>query len=324
MLYGPAFLREDFAQAFSAPLTTPHAVLKPAHADDAGLIAEFFNADDYALRRSWGWDVDEDYNAAYVQTNLLSHLTESDENTNQFKLHIYDASCTQQLGVLQFGGWGKASNPYFHFYFLPSTNDAALATEVAAAVMKHVEPLGLIMAPQPRLADIVRAEFNKVAGSALETPRLSIRPYVAADDDKIKSYAGLEILRLSGYHEKETVGLERAALYAGIFSRVDGGLIGEVDFWQDGDHQPRMSYNIIPTAQGQGMASEMHQACMKWTDGFLSVPITRAEIEPDNQASAAVLRKSGFHEIGEVLGNAPGYETLRLIRFERTKPVVAP
>lgn len=320
MLTGPAFLRENFAQAFSEPLTTARALIKAPHVDDAALITAFLNAEDYALRRSWDWDADEDYDLDDVRSDLLPYLAEDDVETNKFSLYLYDAACTKHLGILLCWGWGGKAQPCISFSFLPSFDDIAYVQDVAAAVMTRMESHGLIYEPPFRLAPVLRAQFAQAAGGGLETPRLLIRPYVPADDDALKPYTGAAGLCGTGYREKEIVALEDNSLYAGIFARADGSLMGETHFWLDADGQPRMSYKILPSLQGRGLASEMHQACMKWTDGFLPLPITRAEIVLDNHASAAVLRKSGFAAAGEVVAEVSGYDGVSLMRMVRPRP----
>ena len=321
MFLGPAFLRENFVRLFADPVQTQNVVLKMPHAHEAALIADFFNADDYALRKRWSWDADEDYTEGYVTASLLDYLSEISVANNSVTLNIYDASHTQQIGHVEFFAHGQKQRPFTSFYLLPSHYKSELAREVHRAILERTTAAGLMYAPQPFSTDILRAEFAKAAGGSVNTARLCIRPYVSADHEKmIRHVSGMEDQEGLGYEDRQIRDTEAGHLSVGIFTLTDQELVGGLTFWQIEDNQSRMAYHIAPSCRGQGFASEAHKACMAWTDSFLPVPIIRAEFVTGNHASEAVLKKSGFHAVGEVECDAPGLEGVKMIRMERPHP----
>jgi RimJ/RimL family protein N-acetyltransferase len=322
MILGPAFLRENFAAAFAAPMKTAYALLKPRHPQDAAAIAEFFNADDHAVLKHWSWSVEEDYTEGYVLSSLLDYLEEADAGSGSFTLNIYTPDQAVQLGYMQFFGNGQKAIPFSSCYLLPSFYKAELVREIHSAAIDRAEISGLMNRPVMALPSILRAEFAKAAGGAITTSRLSIRPFVPADSDKLAGFEGLIDLRAKNYEQKEVLGIETDQLFAGIFSGADGQLIGDLAFWQDQQQRPRMSYQILPAWQGRGLASEAHRACLSWTDSFLPVPIARADFVVGNHPSESVLRKSGFHNVGEFISDMPGFEGVTKIAMER--PALVP
>lgn len=317
MILGPAFLRENFAAAFAAPIKTAHALLKPRHPQDAAAMAEFFNADDHAVLKHWSWPVDEDYTEGYVLSNLLDYLEEADVGGGSFVLNIYTPDQAVQLGYMQFFGNGQKAAPFASCYLLPSFYKVELVREIHSAAIDRAEISGLMSRPVVALPSILRAQFAKAAGGAITTSRLSIRPFVPADSDKLAGFEGLMDSRAKNYEQKEVLGIETDQLFAGIFSGADDQLIGDLAFWQDRQQRSRMSYQILPAWQGQGLASEAHRACLSWTDSFLPVSVTRAEFVVGNHPSESVLRKSGFQHVGEFISETPGYEGVTMIVMER-------
>lgn len=321
MYLGKAFFRENFLKVFETPIKTGKAVLKKPHADDAAAIAQFFNADDYDLRRRWGWGTDEDFTQGYVLSSLLDFFDESDAHRNLVTLNIYSADRSEQFGFLQFFALGQKSFPAIKFYLLPSHHHSDLAGEVLQAVMDRTSPTGIMVRPQPFISGILQSAFAAVAGGAVVTPRLAIRPYIPSDHDQLLKLHSERKSVNHGYQEQKISEIELGNLSAGIFKQSDGELVGEMRFWQDTHSRPRMGYNIAPAHQGQGLASEAHKACIEWSDKVLPVPITRAEFLPDNQASEAVLKKSGFHRTGEMASEVPGFEDMPMVCVAR---MVAP
>lgn len=321
MFLGPAFLRENFVKLFADPIETKNVVLKLPHANEAALIAAFFNADDYALRKRWSWDTEEDYTEGYVTSTLLNYLGEMGAAANSVTLNIYDANYSEQMGHLEFFAHGQKQRPFASFYLLPPHYKSELAREVHKAVLERATAAGLMYAPQPLNPNILRAQFAKAAGGSLTTARLCIRPYEPADNEKlIKHVSGVEDQQGLSYEDRQIRDIEAGHLSAGIFTLSNQELVGGLTFWQIEDNQSRMAYEITPLCRGQGFASEAHKACLAWTDGFLPIPITRAEFVIGNQASEAVLKKSGFHAMGEVECDAPGLEGVKMIRMERPRP----
>ena len=321
MFLGPAFLRENFVKLFADPIETQNAVLKLPHANESALIATFFNANDYALRKHWSWDAEEDYTEGYVTSNLLDHLAEIGAAANSVTLNIYDANRSEQIGHLEFFAHGQKQRPFASFYLLPTHYKSELAREVHKAVLERTTTAGLMYAPQPLNPDILRAQFAKAAGGSINTARLCIRPYEPADNEKMMQHvSGVEDQQRLSYEDTQIRDIEAGHLSVGIFTLTDQELVGGLTFWQIEDNQSRMAYHIAPSCRGQGFASEAHKACMAWTDSFLPVPIIRAEFVTGNHASEAVLKKSGFHAVGEVECDAPGLEGVKMIRMERPHP----
>lgn len=278
MFLGPAFLRENFVKLFADPIETKNVVLKLPHANEAALIAAFFNADDYALRKRWSWDTEEDYTEGYVTSTLLNYLGEMGAAANSVTLNIYDANYSEQMGHLEFFAHGQKQRPFASFYLLPPHYKSELAREVHKAVLERATAAGLMYAPQPLNPNILRAQFAKAAGGSLTTARLCIRPYEPADNEKlIKHVSGVEDQQGLSYEDRQIRDIEAGHLSAGIFTLSNQELVGGLTFWQIEDNQSRMAYEITPLCRGQGFASEAHKACLAWTDGFLPIPITRAE-----------------------------------------------
>lgn len=324
MMLGPAFLRQNFKAAFAAPLVTARAVLRQATREDAAVTAEFLKADDHAIIRTWGWDPEEDYSADYVADVLIPHLDKNGQKDNRLTLNIYTPDQDKQLGYLQFFASGQMQIPFVSCYLLPSSRDLALVREVHAAAVVQVEQAGLVHTPKISLADTMRAAFARAAAGRIETARLYIRPYQPADSDQIALYPYESGHQCRDYFDKEVTGIEMGELYAGIFTKATGELVGQLGFWQDESERSRMSYQINPSWQGQGLATEAHRACMTWTDQFLSEPITCAEFVIGNHPSEAVLKKSGFRRAGEVVCETPGFEGVTVIVMERPHPLTVP
>lgn len=318
MYLGAAFLRENFLKAFETPIKTENTVLMIPHADDAAAIAQFFNADDYDVRRLWKWPIDESYTEGYVLSSLLDFLDEGNANRDIFMLNIYSSDRSEQFGFLQFYGMGKKPVTGIKFYLLPFHHHSDLAGEVLHAVMERTSPAGLMVRAQPFIPGILQSAFANAAGGAVVTPRLSIRPYIASDHDQLQQFEHEKGAEAHGYHEQKISEIELGNLSAGIFRQEDSQLVGEIRFWQDTEGRPRMGYNIAPAYQGQGLASEAHRACIAWSDSVLPVPITRAEFLPDNHASEAVLKKSGFERTGEMTSEVPGFEDKPMVCVART------
>jgi len=62
-----------------------------------------------------------------------------------------------------------------------------------------------------------------------------------------------------------------------------------------------LGYNVIPSYQGRGYATEMAQALVGWALGQPTVRRVTADCLEDNAASIRVLEKSGFVRIGRRL-----------------------
>lgn len=96
---GLAISRHIYAEAFEEPVRGDGFAVKAVSADDAPLIASFFNAEDFAVRRSFQWYELAEFDADYVRDLLLPHLELIDEQRNALSLYIYDASETRALNL---------------------------------------------------------------------------------------------------------------------------------------------------------------------------------------------------------------------------------
>lgn len=75
-----------------------------------------------------------------------------------------------------------------------------------------------------------------------------------------------------------------------------------------------IAYGVVPTYQGQGLATEAAEALVRFARGFPQVRTIRAHTAPANNASTRVLAKNGFSKVGEVLDPEDGL----VWRWERT------
>ena len=76
-----------------------------------------------------------------------------------------------------------------------------------------------------------------------------------------------------------------------------------------------IAYGIAPEHQGQGYATEAAEALTNFAYQSGRVRVVRAHTKPDNVASARVLIKCGFQNLGEVIdpedGNVCRWETIQ-------------
>lgn len=90
----------------------------------------------------------------------------------------------------------------------------------------------------------------------------------------------------------------------GVFAvqeKLGGGFVGLAGFsdfrrriGQDFDAYPESTWSIIPSAQGQGYATEAGEAATRWLEGQVRYERSVSLIHRDNQASLAVARKLGY------------------------------
>ena len=86
-----------------------------------------------------------------------------------------------------------------------------------------------------------------------------------------------------------------------IIHTVDNMVIGSMGCKATPDDQGmvEIGYDIVPTYQGQGYATEMARAFVKWALDQALVRRVTAECLPDNGASIRVLEKLGMQRVAE-------------------------
>ncbi len=153
----------------------------------------------------------------------------------------------------------------------------------------------------------------------IETRRLRLRGHQIADFDACAAmWSDPDVTRFIGGRpstREET--WSRLLRYAGLWAllgfgfwavedRADGRFVGEVgfgDFRRDikpsMDGLPEMGWAFMPTAHGQGYASEAVEGALAW----IATRFSRIAciISPENLPSIRVARKAGFREIAHTL-----------------------
>ena len=88
-----------------------------------------------------------------------------------------------------------------------------------------------------------------------------------------------------------------------MVQRSSGAVIGSCAFKAPPDRQGmvEIAYGVDPPHQGRGYATEAAGAMVDFAFASGLVQLVRAHTRPENGASARVLTKSGFRNIGEVI-----------------------
>ncbi|MHB1505215.1 MAG: GNAT family N-acetyltransferase [Sulfobacillus sp.] len=95
--------------------------------------------------------------------------------------------------------------------------------------------------------------------------------------------------------------------------RQDNCLIGGIGFtYAPTDGEGEFGYDVIPSYQGQGYATEMGQALISWAFSELGLARLVATCLPTNLASCRVLEKLGLRRIEE----APDLTSWQMTRAE--------
>lgn len=102
-----------------------------------------------------------------------------------------------------------------------------------------------------------------------------------------------------------------------IVDRASGAVIGSCGYKGPPDPQGvvEIAYVVDPNYQGRGYATEAARALVDFAFGNNGVRLVRAHTLPGNGASAQVLTKCGFEQIGEVVDAEDGL----VWRWERTR-----
>jgi RimJ/RimL family protein N-acetyltransferase len=79
---------------------------------------------------------------------------------------------------------------------------------------------------------------------------------------------------------------------------LDGDLIGTLGLSETTTGTMRLGYAYARDQWGKGIASEALSAVMEWASRQMEIGEIRSEVFHDNPASARVLAKAGFTEVG--------------------------
>jgi RimJ/RimL family protein N-acetyltransferase len=148
----------------------------------------------------------------------------------------------------------------------------------------------------------------------LETARLSLRPFTAADEVAIHAvYADPEVMRWVGHGAHRSPAETNRALrgyadallargygFVAVVERESGAVVGDAGLHPLAGRGPdvELGYTLARAAWGHGYATEMGGALVGHAFGALGLPRVMAQVEPDNIGSRRVLEKLGMTERG--------------------------
>jgi ribosomal-protein-alanine N-acetyltransferase len=148
----------------------------------------------------------------------------------------------------------------------------------------------------------------------LETARLRLRPFRAADRDAIHAiYSDPEVMRYVGHGAHRTTAETARALrgyadalrtrgygFVAVVELSSGVLIGDAGLHPLAGRGPdvELGYTLARDAWGRGYATEIGSALVAHAFEALGVPRVMAQVEPENAASRRVLEKLGMTERG--------------------------
>ncbi|HEX3918170.1 MAG TPA: GNAT family N-acetyltransferase [Caulobacteraceae bacterium] len=148
---------------------------------------------------------------------------------------------------------------------------------------------------------------------SLETARLALRPWRAADAPRLAELANdLDVTRMTGgmpnpygladaqafLARRDTDDFEPEPHFA--IEVVGEGLAGGIGFYALGGLGPEVGYWLGKPFWGRGYATEALKRVMRWTREDWRVRCVVAGHFADNPASGVVLVKAGFLYTGEV------------------------
>ena len=148
----------------------------------------------------------------------------------------------------------------------------------------------------------------------LETPRLRLRWFVAADADFLRALLN-DPGWLANIGERNVrtrrqalawIATRHTATYGrlgfgfwGVERKSDGTLIGMCGLIKrDTLMEADVGYALMPAFRGQGYASEAAAACVRYAQDVLGLPEVWGITSPSNAGSAAVLRQVGLKDAG--------------------------
>jgi RimJ/RimL family protein N-acetyltransferase len=148
----------------------------------------------------------------------------------------------------------------------------------------------------------------------LETPRLRMRWFTAADADFLRALlndpgwlANIGERNVRTRAQARTwIAMRHTATYGrlgfgfwGVERKSDGVLIGMCGLIKrDTLMEVDVGYALMPAFRGQGYASEAAAACVRYGHDVLGLPEVWGITNPDNAGSAAVLRQIGLQDAG--------------------------
>lgn len=105
-----------------------------------------------------------------------------------------------------------------------------------------------------------------------------------------------------------------------VIHRESGQVIGAAGFKGPPDESGvvEIAYGIVPIHQGQGYATEVAEALLRFAFGSGPVGLVLAHTRPEFNASARVLTKCGFEAVGQVVDPDDG----PVWRWERSRPLI--
>jgi RimJ/RimL family protein N-acetyltransferase len=148
----------------------------------------------------------------------------------------------------------------------------------------------------------------------LETPRLRLRWFVAADADFLRALlndpgwlANIGERNVRTLRQARTwIATRHTATYGGlgfgfwgVERKSDGALMGMCGLIKrDTLMEADVGYALLPAFRGQGYASEAAAACVRYAQDVLGLPEVWGITSPTNAGSAAVLRQIGLKDAG--------------------------
>ena len=173
--------------------------------------------------------------------------------------------------------------------------------------------MGRQNAVEARLYELTRARWLAANPLHLETDRLVIRAFRAADMHALhRIVSHLDVARMTAafahpisLQETTEWALARryqgkAGFVAGVFLK-EGSLIGLTGMAPEG---ASTMYAYDPAHWGNGYATEAQAALLRWAFERYNLTETTADHFHDNPASGRVLEKLGFKKTGEGMGQS--------------------
>lgn len=150
----------------------------------------------------------------------------------------------------------------------------------------------------------------------LRTDRLVLRPLAPTDVDAVFAMRSDPLVQRYGSHppwtDRQTAvdyierdmrqNAEGNGVQLGVERREDGVVIGTCTLFHLDTQSRRVEcgYVLLPSAWGQGYASEAMTALLDWGFDALDLHRVEADIDPRNVASARVLERLGFRHEGHL------------------------
>ena len=140
----------------------------------------------------------------------------------------------------------------------------------------------------------------------LKTPRLVLRPFDLADaEDLFAVFGDADAMRYWSTLPHTSVAATTRMIESSLaadpsrhaeFAMVlDGKVIGKVGLWQ----VPEIGYVLHPDYWRRGLATEALQAVISHAFDTLGLARITADVDPENEASLAMLKKLGFVVTGQ-------------------------